>query len=449
MSLKTKTSRDHLPPPTDKYSKYKNTKTTFRKKQVLNSAFEIDSNFEILNAVGQGAYGLVVAAKNKATPKGQPSLLAIKKIEKAFEHRIFAKRTLRELRILRLLHHENIIGIQNLLLPKSREEFDDIYVCMELMETDLASIIKSSQKLSYDHIKFFLYQILRGLKYIHSAGIVHRDLKPRNLLINSNCDLKICDFGLARAMHFKNTPKEMTSYVATRWYRPPELLLETKEYGPGIDMWSVGCILAEMIKRRPFLPGTDTTSQLELIFNMFGTPTEEDIAGVDQVKARQFLRFTRKKEGKNLEKVVFPGTDPMILDLIKKMLTFNPKKRITVEEALRHPYLADLYCPEDEPVREFVSAGEFEYEKHDLQLNVVKDLLYEEILLYHFPEFRDEYSLKVLKNEIELSNGNGNLLQKNHHHHEKHGNILNRNGSKSETESGRQQFFAKENICLG
>jgi len=389
----------------------------------LNSSFEIDSNFEILHAVGQGAYGLVVAARNKTAPKGESSFLAIKKIEKAFEHRIFAKRTLRELRILRLLQHENIIGIQTLLLPKSREEFDDIYVCMELMETDLASIIKSSQTLSHEHIKFFLYQILRGLKYIHSAGIVHRDLKPRNLLINSNCDLKICDFGLARPMHFKSTPKEMTSYVATRWYRPPELLLETKEYGPGIDMWSVGCILAEMIKRRPFLPGTDTTSQLELIFNMFGTPTEEDIAGVDQVKAKQFLRFMRKKEAKPLEKV-FPGVDPLMLDLLKKMLTFNPKKRITVEEALRHPYLAELYCPEDEPTRDFVSVGEFEYEKHDLQLQCVKDLLYEEILLYHFSDFRQEYAGRVVKYE-EL--GRGQKSQKQQH----------------------QMLLAKENVCIG
>ena len=426
MSLKSKqtkiiASRQDQTPPTnfDQYSKYKNPKASFCKKQVLNSSFEIDSNFEILNPVGQGAYGLVVAARNKAAPKGENSFLAIKKIEKAFEHRIFAKRTLRELRILRLLQHENIIGIQTLLLPKSREEFDDIYVCMELMETDLASIIKSSQTLSCEHIKFFLYQILRGLKYIHSAGIVHRDLKPRNLLINSNCDLKICDFGLARPMHFKSTPKEMTSYVATRWYRPPELLLETKEYGPGIDMWSVGCILAEMIKRRPFLPGTDTTSQLELIFNMFGTPTEEDIAGVDQVKARQFLRFMRKKEAKSLEKV-FPGVDPLMLDLLKKMLTFNPKKRITVEEALRHPYLADLYCPEDEPTRDFVSIGEFEYEKHDLQLQGVKDLLYEEILLYHFSEFRQEYAGRVVQFE-EI----GRQCQK------------------------KMMLLAKENVCLG
>jgi serine/threonine protein kinase len=129
------------------------------------------------------------------------------------------------------------------------------------METDLASIIKSNQPLTDDHCQFFLYQLLRGLKYIHSANIVHRDLKPRNILVNSNCDLKICDFGLARAL----LPSEpgtkanvITDYVTTRWYRAPELLLTAREYSTSVDMWSVGCIFAEMIRRRPLLPGTDT-----------------------------------------------------------------------------------------------------------------------------------------------------------------------------------------------
>ena len=125
--------------------------------------------------------------------------MAIKKIVKAFEHRVFSLRTYRELKIQRLLEHENVLGIKRILKPKNRESFNEIYVVSELMETDLAQIIKSNQPLTDDHIQFFLYQLLRGLKYVHSAGIYHRDLKPRNLLVNSNCDLKICDFGLSRA----------------------------------------------------------------------------------------------------------------------------------------------------------------------------------------------------------------------------------------------------------
>lgn len=124
------------------------------------------------------------------------------------------------------------------------------------METDLSQIIKSNQPLSDDHIQFFLYQILRGLKYIHSAGIYHRDLKPRNLLVNSNCDLKICDFGLARAdiEELQTAQTALTDYIATRWYRAPEVILSWKKYGPAIDVWSVGCILAELIIRKPLLP---------------------------------------------------------------------------------------------------------------------------------------------------------------------------------------------------
>ena len=171
---------------------------------VMGTRFEIDKKYEIIDPIGSGAYGVVVAAKDTslATPGkegGESNLVAIKKIVKAFEHRVFSLRTYRELKIQRLLEHENVLGIKRILKPKDRESFNEIYVVSELMETDLAQIIKSNQPLTDDHIQFFLYQILRGLKYVHSAGIYHRDLKPRNLLVNSNCDLKICDFGLARA----------------------------------------------------------------------------------------------------------------------------------------------------------------------------------------------------------------------------------------------------------
>ena len=131
-----------------------------------------------------------------------------------------------------------------------------------MMDTDLTSIIKSDQPLNEEHYKFFLYQLLRGLKYIHSARIVHRDLKPRNLLVNSNCDLKICDFGLARPL-FKNMKANvLTEYVATRWYRAPEILLGSTKYSKAVDMWSVGCILGELINGKSLFPGTSTLNQI-------------------------------------------------------------------------------------------------------------------------------------------------------------------------------------------
>jgi serine/threonine protein kinase len=131
---------------------------------------------------------------------------------------------------------------------------------MELLETDLSSIVKSPQPLSDDHCQFFMYQLLRGMKYMHSAKILHRDLKPRNLLVNSNCDLKICDFGLARANlpDMRVRAAQMTDYVATRWYRAPEVLLSFKKYTSAMDVWSAGCIFGELLLRKPLLPGNDT-----------------------------------------------------------------------------------------------------------------------------------------------------------------------------------------------
>ena len=153
------------------YAKYRNKADNFKVFKRVKTKFEIEDHYEIIDSVGQGAYGVVVAAKDKRSG----DMVAIKKIEKAFEHKVFTRRTLRELRICRLMKHDNVMGVKTIMLPKSREEFNDLYVVSELMQTDLSSIIKSPQPLSDDHIQFFIYQILRGLKYIHSTQIVHRD----------------------------------------------------------------------------------------------------------------------------------------------------------------------------------------------------------------------------------------------------------------------------------
>lgn len=146
------------------------------------------------------------------------------------------------------------------------------------MDTDLNSVIKSDQPLTDEYHKFFLYQILRALKYIHSAKIIHRDIKPRNILVNANCDLKLCNFGLARVMIKKSKINNLSEYVVTRWYRAPELLLDASNYTTAVDMWSVGCVFAEMMLRRPFLPGVDTNNQIQLICELLGTADLENIS---------------------------------------------------------------------------------------------------------------------------------------------------------------------------
>lgn len=189
-------------------------------------------------------------------PSGQK--VAIKKIT-PFDHSMFCLRTLREMKLLRYFNHENIISILDIQKPRNYESFSEVYLIQELMETDMHRVIRT-QELSDDHCQYFIYQTLRALKAMHSANVLHRDLKPSNLLLNANCDLKVCDFGLARsAASSEENSGFMTEYVATRWYRAPEIMLTFKEYTKAIDVWSVGCILAEMLSSKPLFPGKDCT----------------------------------------------------------------------------------------------------------------------------------------------------------------------------------------------
>ena len=264
---------------------------TMRLWKVTGTTFLLPPNYEIIEVVGAGAYGTVVAAKDTNEPEGS-NLVAIKKMEKVFEHKVFAQRTLRELKIMRLLQHENVLSVKSILRPNSLEEFKELYITSDLMETDLSTIIKSKQALTDEHIQFFLYQILRGLKYQHSCGILHRDLKPRNLLVNSNCDLKICDFGLARAnTDSLMTPNaQLTDYIATRWYRAPEVILSWQQYTAAIDVWSVGCILAEMIRRKPLMPAQNSAEQMKMIVNLTGSPDTSLINKIQDADNKTFMQ---------------------------------------------------------------------------------------------------------------------------------------------------------------
>merc|ERR1711972_110613 len=214
-----------------------------------------------------------------------------KKITDAFHDLIDGKRILREVKLLRSFQHDNIISILD-MYPPDHPDFDDIYIVTDLMETDLHRVIYSKQVLNDEHHQYFSYQILRGLLYLHSANVVHRDLKPSNLLVNKNCDLKICDFGLARVL---STSEEdsmgRTDYVVTRWYRAPEVVLLASEYTKSIDVWAVGCILCELVARKPIFAGKDHLDQIKKIVSVLGSPTEEELHWLPPSgPARTFLR---------------------------------------------------------------------------------------------------------------------------------------------------------------
>lgn len=342
--------------------------------------FNVGEHYQVLDVIGEGAYGVVVSAMHVPTQQK----VAIKKIT-PFDHSMFCLRTLREIKLLRHFQHENIISILDLLKPPSLEDFKEVYLVQELMETDMHRVIRT-QELSDDHCQYFIYQTLRALKALHSANVLHRDLKPSNLLLNANCDLKLCDFGLARSAlpppssAANEASTFMTEYVATRWYRAPEVMLTFKEYTRAIDIWSVGCVLAEMLSGKPLFPGRDYHHQLSLILEILGTPSLDDFYAINSARSREYIRALPFRKRKNFSQL-FPNANPLAVDLLEKCLTFNPKRRIDVVEALAHPYLEPYHDADDEPGAPPLDASFFDFDNGvDLSKEQLKVMIYEEVL---------------------------------------------------------------------
>ena len=367
----------------------------------------IRRRFILQKKIGQGAYGVVFKSIDRKTKE----TVALKKLFGAFRDDTDSQRTFREVMLLQELNgHDNIIRLLNVI---KAENDIDLYLIFDYMEADLFAVIRSNI-LQDIHKKFIIYQTLKALKFIHSADIIHRDLKPSNIFLNSDCHVKLGDFGLARTL---NSGKQglngvITDYVATRWYRAPEMLLGSINYGKPIDMWSVGCILFELLVGRPLLPGKSTKEMIVFMFEVTGFPDRKEYDEVKeeceiQIEYDNLLseRIRRRKTIKQL--VSGYCNDPVAIDLLGKLLLFNPKKRLTAEEALEHPYVADFHNVEEEivcdhkiriPLDDNVKYGQEDYKRK----------LYD-VVLQRKMEIRKQIMESMKKEkEMQMNNNNNN-----------------------------------------
>ncbi|CAN0093966.1 unnamed protein product, partial [Heterosigma akashiwo] len=340
----------HTPPPPKRRSHPPASATTLKGTMGEEIERHVLRRFEIAQKLGKGAYGIVW----KAIEKRSRQVVALKKCFDAFRNATDAQRTFREIMYLQALAgHDNLIRLQHVV---KAENDRDIYLTFDHMETDLHAVIRANI-LEEIHKKYVIYQLLKALKFMHSAELLHRDIKPSNLLLNSDCHVKLCDFGLCRSVAETQGPNPvLTDYVATRWYRAPEILLGSTRYTKGVDMWAVGCILGEMVSGRPIFPGTSTMNQrrrrrrqLEKTLEVTGRPSAEDIEAIHSPFAATMLESIPPAAQTSLPEL-FPTASAETLDLIDKCLQFNPDRRVSVEESLAHPYCAEFHNPDDEPV---------------------------------------------------------------------------------------------------
>jgi len=334
--------------------------------------------FNVNQMLGKGAYGIVWKCEEKTTGE----VIALKKIFGAFQNATDAQRTFREIIFLQgLADHENIITLLDVI---NAENDKDIYLVFEYMETDLHAVIRANI-LEDVHKRYIIYQLLKALKYMHSGAVIHRDLKPSNLLLNSECLVKVADFGLARSIEFKEEEQTqvLTDYVATRWYRAPEILLGSTDYTKGVDMWSVGCILGELMLGKPIFPGNSTMNQLERVMEYTGRPNKVDLEAINSPYAETMLD-TLSPDNVEVQSwtSLFPSAETDTIDLLTQLLQFNPNKRINVEESLCHAYVEQFHVGNEEdeitcdkkiniPINDNKKLGVAAY-RNELYQNVIK-----------------------------------------------------------------------------
>ena len=314
------------------------------------------NEYKIINdPVGKGSYGIVYKAyyigkEEYRSLYGIPDVVALKQIKTEKEKEGFPITALREIMILKELDHKNILKLLEVVVsePKKEKKIEegkinrDVYLVFEYMEQDLGTILQRKIDFDLSQIKYIFHELVLGLKYLHDNNILHRDLKPSNILLNDKNEIKIGDFGLARIFSkSSNAIKRYTNRVVTTCYRAPELILGETNYTTEVDIWSLGCILLELLTRKNAFYFKDDNEEGEATFGLIcklcGNPNEENWKGVTQYKNYKLIPKENYQCKINIK--TFPNLDEVTLDIIKKMLTLNPKKRITLDEILKHPFL--------------------------------------------------------------------------------------------------------------
>ncbi|KAK9892011.1 hypothetical protein WA026_018200 [Henosepilachna vigintioctopunctata] len=286
--------------------------------------------YEKLEKIGEGTYGTVFKAKNRENLE----IVALKRVRLDDDDEGVPSSALREICLLKELKHKNIVRLYDVLHSDKK-----LTLVFEHCDQDLKKYFDSlNGDIDPDVVKSFMFQLLRGLAFCHSNNILHRDLKPQNLLINKNGELKLADFGLARA--FGIPVKCYSAEVVTLWYRPPDVLFGAKLYTTSIDMWSAGCIFAELANAgRPLFPGSDVDDQLRRIFKLLGTPTDETWSGMNQLP--DYKPFPLYQPNMSISQVV-PKLGSRGRDLLQRLLVCNPFGRMSADDAMVHPYFTDL-----------------------------------------------------------------------------------------------------------
>mmetsp|Transcript_5760 Transcript_5760/g.6258 ORF Transcript_5760/g.6258 Transcript_5760/m.6258 type:complete len:403 (-) Transcript_5760:36-1244(-) len=305
---------------------------------VLQGCRSVDA-FAKVNRIEEGTFGVVYKAKDKQTGE----IVALKKVKMQKEKEGFPLTSLREVDILLKCKHPHIVDVKEIVIGPN---INSIYIVMEFLDHDLKALMEDMKSpFKIGEVKTLMLGLLQGLEYLHESWLIHRDIKTSNLLLNNEGVIKICDFGLARA--YSEPLAAMSQPVVTLWYRCPELLLGQRIYSTAIDMWSVGCVFAELLTGEPLIPGRSELEQLDQMFKLLGTPNEKLWPGFSKLPNVQKVKFENQPYNNIRSKIAKDRLTETGFLLLMNMLCYNPEKRITAKDAVRHAYFEESPPPTD------------------------------------------------------------------------------------------------------